>query len=854
MRARAHAWTLLAASAAAGLLVGAACESESGDDGAPAEDVAVTSDVASTGDASEIGAETLDNGPVSFLEADPDLPARASSPALLELEVLAVRPSGGLHILDTADVKAALSTWSGAPETGSEGGSLLDPVATPALGGGDAAEIWLVAQTDDEACEVRAFTRAGALVDTLDVVGACLQPGGADHGLVLPVATSDDAGAVLVVSDVDGQLGVAAEVALDFAPTAPTARLSTGGSHWLVAGHGALAVIDAHLGVVSVSTGDLDGTPGHIASAGDRVVVTTRTAPIQPAALGDRLLRYAWQDGALVRDADIVPPGEVFAAPLLAAPGCAVSTGGSHWWCGDGVIATGGSHWHGGWSVTSAEALWESDTEGVITGLALGDDGRIYTGGSHWLTGGSWQVTALEAPVDGAAAESLVLEQPATGPTWVSSPLLTCGGRLTVQVSADDDASPLIVSTDVPTAGHPAGTWARTRGDAAQRSRAADETTCPAPGQALATCGDGVVDPGELCDDDNTVTEIPAQGLTACSADCRMAWYPAPQSFPTTTLANKGVGYRGDLLVDGLHIHAAFCLPFGQGPHPVAVVGAPGQDGINGDIDGACLAGLERGLLTVVPQLRGQGAGGAASEGQIEFCAGEVRDVAEALRHTLSMPTADPTRVGVFGVADSACVMLQLIERAPELLGDAAPVFLAAALVAPLVDAVAFWEHASTLEAFGAPALVADLEAAAGGTPDQAPGAYALRSPLPQVATLLAPDPPPAVLVFHTVGEPMVVVEQGCALRGALAEHGGPVRDARLDALGQQVLGAWPLAEVPGCEDGVAEGFPSFSAGWLVSDRWFVAVDGALQVGGNWLGALKLIDASAGFLASRLHQ
>jgi hypothetical protein len=113
------------------------------------------------------------------------------------------------------------------------------------------------------------------------------------------------------------------------------------------------------------------------------------------------------------------------------------------------------------------------------------------------------------------------------------------------------------------------------------------------------------------------------------------------------------------------------------------------------------------------------------SQGSVEICDGEVDDSLQLLALVDAQPYADPSHAGMIGASHGGCITLRAVARG-------APVVAAADLFGPVHWAAIETDLAGRL-ALGiagdlAPAyqaIVDQLLASTGGTPDQVPDAYA---------------------------------------------------------------------------------------------------------------------------------
>lgn len=819
--------------------------------------------------------DAVDDADSAAQPVDPPPPAPVPelwAPAVLH-GLVVVASADGLRVLDVFDAASAQAALDDPPPVVWALGEVpTDPLTVPDPASVDSAEIVVATNTAAEGkagCVVRGWTPALAVVWSSEHDGVCLKPGATTDEIVVPVFPA--AGKTGRLTRLHARTGeVLGEVVLPHLPVTPAARIGTGGSHWVVAGASALMWVDVSAGQV-VDEADLTATPTSVAVAGGGWLVVTARAPDDPEeGLGRRILRFridAEEEKLVAEGPEIVTPGAMHALPVAASP-CAEATGGSHWWCDDGLIATGGSHWLAGWRLTNgAERFLVAAEDGApltTTSLSLGDDGRIYTGGSHWLDGvGSWGISALSQPPEGGVPTLLpVLEKMAIGPTRVPSMVFSCSHRTVVMalVATPDGPAREIHLTDTLTAAPPPGTWARSSGDAANAMNVEAWALCGLL-LAEATCGNGEVEPGELCDDGNEETELPDDEVWRCGADCRMEWSLAG-AIKEPLFQVDGVSYRVRYLSDGLEVLGWMCLPKAGGEGlplalttlPSTAVVTPGVVGIN------CKLMLAAGTIGVVAQPRGTTDGILTSGGQVELCQGEVRDLFRLTEYARALPQADPERIVSYAVGDGACAVGRLVHEGPKWgAATAFPALRAAVLATLASDSEALWQHHT--DTLAAPEGVAEwaldkskevqelLEVGTGGTPAEVPEAYDVRSVVTLAPEIVASGT--AVMLLHGDGEHSVPFGQSCLLHGAMKDAGAEFVYFTQSKLHQP---GWPWPSgYDGCEGLAPAGwFPGAENPFDLTDYYFVAFEGT--GGGSFEGllGLKLAGAIIGFLKSRL--
>jgi dipeptidyl aminopeptidase/acylaminoacyl peptidase len=219
---------------------------------------------------------------------------------------------------------------------------------------------------------------------------------------------------------------------------------------------------------------------------------------------------------------------------------------------------------------------------------------------------------------------------------------------------------------------------------------------------------------------------------------------------------------RVTYLAGGLTIVGQVCRPTAPGRHPILVFNHGGFSGLGAEWDGALCAGAANGFVIAMSSYRGED----GSQGTVEVCAGEVDDTLQLLAVVGAQPYADPSHAAMFGASHGGCITLRAIARG-------APVRAAADLFGPVHWGAIETDLAGRL-ALGIAGdlavtyrdIVDHLLAATGGTPDQVPATYAARSPLFEIPALAvaAPD----LLIAHGADDPIVPVEQSCAIAGGL--------------------------------------------------------------------------------------
>jgi len=236
-----------------------------------------------------------------------------------------------------------------------------------------------------------------------------------------------------------------------------------------------------------------------------------------------------------------------------------------------------------------------------------------------------------------------------------------------------------------------------------------------------------------------------------------------------------------DLQVGKLLQHYTLLSPSPPLPQPtrrpaVVVLHA----GFDGDESSAAELGrrlASQGVTVVLPAYRGEvrKLDGKQSEGEIEFCHGEVHDAQAAVAWLRQQPGIDPQRVGAIGASHGGCIALVLGERDPQL---RALVTLSAPVAAePLLR---YLQERPAETFFYNGILGEQLTSYIKGSPDELPQAYRDRSPLFQVERLKMP-----ILVIHGTADSIVPVAQACLLAQALRATGRTVSVTTLDSAGR---------------------------------------------------------------------
>lgn len=223
---------------------------------------------------------------------------------------------------------------------------------------------------------------------------------------------------------------------------------------------------------------------------------------------------------------------------------------------------------------------------------------------------------------------------------------------------------------------------------------------------------------------------------------------------------SKRVGYRiyykssGNIRVSGL----VFKPTHVGGPWPTIVALHPGF-GTAADFSDVAISFRDHGYLAFCPDYRGSG----KSEGKPELAKGEVDDVINGIRYLKSKGLVDNNRIGLFGQSHGAAVAMIVAGRYPE--------------VKAVVEAAGFTDLASAYEYhtnkpgdLTIKKLLMSYYSVIGGTPDEVPQEYAVRSAVNYVQSIKAP-----IMIFHGAKDPIVPVGQAEEMYDALRNAGKTV-------------------------------------------------------------------------------
>ena len=209
----------------------------------------------------------------------------------------------------------------------------------------------------------------------------------------------------------------------------------------------------------------------------------------------------------------------------------------------------------------------------------------------------------------------------------------------------------------------------------------------------------------------------------------------------------------GGLTVSGL----LFRPPEGSGPWPTIIVNHAGF-GTAGDFTDVALLIRDQGYLVFNPDYRGSG----MSEGSHEGAKGEVDDVIAAIDYLEDQGLIADDRIGLYGQSHGAAVAVLAAE------GD--PRIKAVVAEAGFYDAADLYNNAMASNDPTVKTLMNEFLPMVGGTPEQVPQEYAVRSALNYVDSIEA-----ATLLIHGELDPICPVNQARRLYDALKAAGKTV-------------------------------------------------------------------------------
>lgn len=204
----------------------------------------------------------------------------------------------------------------------------------------------------------------------------------------------------------------------------------------------------------------------------------------------------------------------------------------------------------------------------------------------------------------------------------------------------------------------------------------------------------------------------------------------------------------------GITVSGLIFKPPGEGPWPLVVVNHAGF-GTAADFSDVALIIRDRGYLVFNPDFRGSG----ESEGEHELAKGEVDDVIDGIKYLKEKGLVEDDRVALYGQSHGAAVSMLAATRYP--------VIKAVVAEAGFTDAVAGYEHLSKSNDPAGKELFNQVMAMVGGTPEQVPQEYYVRSAINFAADMQAP-----VLIIHGAKDPLIPVDQAYRMYDALKGAG----------------------------------------------------------------------------------
>jgi dipeptidyl aminopeptidase/acylaminoacyl peptidase len=151
------------------------------------------------------------------------------------------------------------------------------------------------------------------------------------------------------------------------------------------------------------------------------------------------------------------------------------------------------------------------------------------------------------------------------------------------------------------------------------------------------------------------VTIAAAARLALAAADPITARHPvqlsSEASVASADILRKAHVEAITYMSDGLRIHGYLAVPNGDGPFPCVIFNRGGNSSLSVFDDAHAVASLGKlatwGYIAVASQYRGAGGG----EGRDEFGGADVDDVLNLIPVLESLPSADRTRIGMYGVS-----------------------------------------------------------------------------------------------------------------------------------------------------------------------------------------------------------
>jgi hypothetical protein len=247
-----------------------------------------------------------------------------------------------------------------------------------------------------------------------------------------------------------------------------------------------------------------------------------------------------------------------------------------------------------------------------------------------------------------------------------------------------------------------------------------------------------------------------AEAGARSTAPTREASVPSGVTLRDGSIVDRSrINRPGSIAVDlvayvssGLVVGGLLCYPDDGVPHSAVIHIHGGTGGLfhadNVGMIKTCFDWAKlHGRTAFAPSLRGLDGG----EGQPELCRGEALDVASAARMLRSLPVADPDRLGIVGGSIGACVALKAAPLIPDLRAVVAFVpptdwkgfvdFHRSSAYAPGVETLC--DGSTRVWDIGGPEMADTFDALICGHPFCDAADYESRSPIPGVASQMAP-------------------------------------------------------------------------------------------------------------------
>ncbi len=207
----------------------------------------------------------------------------------------------------------------------------------------------------------------------------------------------------------------------------------------------------------------------------------------------------------------------------------------------------------------------------------------------------------------------------------------------------------------------------------------------------------------------------------------------------------------------GITVSGLLFKPEGSGPWPLIVVDHAGF-GTAADFSDVALGVVDKGYVALAPDFRGSG----KSQGAHELAKGEVDDVIDGINYVEAQGLIDRDRIGIYGQSHGAAVSMLVAERDSR--------------IKAVVEEAGFCDlngvYQSEVQSTDATvkATLAEALPMIGGTPQQVPDEYAVRSSVLGVANFNAP-----LLIIQGEQDPLIPVAQAYEMYDAMHAAGKTV-------------------------------------------------------------------------------